>query len=641
MIISTYGTLGVTLACLHSIAVHAAHCAIEVIVVDDCYPGAAEVADLSSVSGITLIRNDSNLGFLRSCNKAALGAKGRYILMLNNDTELQPGAIDALVELLGARPDVGMAGSRLLFPDGRLQEAGGILWADASGWNFGRGADPARPEYNYVREVDYCSGASLMIRRQLFEDLGGFDEMFSPAYCEDADLALRVRQAGLKVLYEPASTVIHHEGVSHGTDLNSGVKAYQTVNQARMRERWQATLARENYPNGAHVLRARDRARARKVILVIDHYVPQPDRDAGSRTMRGIIDSLVDAGWLVKFWPHNRAHLAGYTEALERRGVEVIDRRWPGNLSDWMQDNGRELDHILVSRPDVAEAVLPYLILNTEAPLSFYGHDIHHARMRRQAELEGNVKLLADAAAVERLERKVWRRFDLIIYPSEEEAAVVRGMVPGKLVRSIIPFGFDIAAPRSAPPSGRSILFVAGFAHPPNVDAAAFLMRDIVPKLQSEIGPVRVTLAGSNPSDSVRALAGPNVDVTGYVTDDVLEQLYGQHRVSVIPLRFGAGVKGKVVEALSHGLPLVTTSIGAQGIVGLGDVVLVQDDVAGMVAGLRRLLTDDAAWMAQSATQTAFAARFFSRASMRDSVLCALADAEGVMAGDPLEPDPR
>jgi GT2 family glycosyltransferase/glycosyltransferase involved in cell wall biosynthesis/SAM-dependent methyltransferase len=623
IVISTYGQLGVTLGCLRSIAAHAPRCSIEVIVVDDAYPGPEDMGALRDVVGIQLVRNAANLGFLLSCNLAARAAKGRYIYMLNNDTELQPGSIDALVELLDARPDAGMAGSKLLFPDGRLQEAGGILWNDASGWNYGRGGDPARPEYNYVREVDYCSGASIMVRRALFQSVGGFDEEFAPAYYEDADLAFRLRARRMRVLYEPRSLVVHHEGMSHGTDLASGVKAHQVKNQARMMERWGGVLARENYPSGQHVLRARDRARTRRVILVIDHYVPEPDRDAGSRSAMGIIDSLIDAGWVVKFWPQNRLYSPVYTSALERRGIEVLDHRWPGDLGAWMRESGGELDHLLVIRPDVAAEMLPHLLRNTDAVLSMYGVDLHFARMRRQAALDPDPKLLQAAEAMERLERRIWRHFDLVIYPSEEEAAVVRSMAPHTLARGIVPFCFDAFPARGAPPEGHSILFVAGFAHPPNVDAAMFLVHQVVPQLEQEIGPVKVVLAGSNPTEAVRALAGLDVEVTGYVTDETLGALYDRHRVSVVPLRFGAGVKGKVVESLSRGLPLVTTSIGAQGIAGLGDVVPVHDDVPGIVAALRLLLTDDAAWKAQSAAQMAFAQRCFSRAAMQRSVLSA------------------
>ena len=624
VIISTYGQVGFTIACLRSIAAHAPRNPTEVIVVDDAYPDVDALSALRDVSGIRLTRNSANLGFLRSCNQAAKAAKGRYLYMLNNDTEIQPDSIDALVDLLDARPDVGMAGSKLLFLDGRLQEAGGILWTDASGWNFGRGDDPSRPEYNYVREVDYCSGASILVRRSVFEELGGFDERFVPAYYEDADLAFRIRSLGMKVLYEPRSAVVHHEGISHGTDLTVGVKAHQVANQGRMAERWAATLARENYERNRHILRARDRARTRKVILLIDHDTPQPDRDAGSRSVIGIMDSLLDAGWVVKLWPHNRLHHPVYTTAMERKGVEVIDERWPGDIDSWLQENGCELDHLLVVRPDVAADVLPHIMRYVDAVLSLYGIDLHFARMRGQAQVEASADLREEALSMKRLEQRLWRNFDVVFYPSEEEAIAVRELSPGSVVRSIVPFCCDSFPERTAPPSGRTILFVAGFGHAPNVDAAVFLIRDIIPLLEEEIGQVLVALAGSSPTEAVRALASPRVTVTGYVTDEELSTLYAQQRVSVVPLRFGAGVKGKVVESLARGLPLVTTSIGAQGIPGIERLVPVHDDVPGIVGALKLLLTDDDAWLTRSAAQMAFAQRLFSRSAMRASVLEAL-----------------
>ncbi len=624
MIISTYGQLAASLACLQSIADHAPRCPIEVIVVDDAYKGDEDMGALREVGGIILLRHASNLGFLLSCNAAARMARGRYLYLLNNDTQLQPGSIDALVDLLEARPDAAMAGSKLLFADRRLQEAGGIVWNDASAWNYGRGDDPSYPEYNYVREADYCSGASLMVRRACFEALGGFDEAFAPAYYEDVDLAFRLRAQGMRVLYEPRSVVIHHEGLSHGTDLAIGPKTAQVTNQALMLQRWGETLAREHYPNGSDVLRARDRARHRRVVLVIDHYALEPDRDAGSRSTMGIIDSLLDAGWMVKYWPLNRLYSPVYTVAMERRGIEVLDQRRPGDLRAWLTEHGEALDHLLVNRPDTAAEVLPHLMWHADAVLSFYGVDLHFERLRREAELTGNAAKLREAATMERLERRVWQNFDVVMYPSKEEAETVRAMSPDTLACDIVPFWSEAYPPREAPPARLSILFVAGFAHPPNVDAALFLIGQVMPALEREVGPVSVVLAGSNPTEAVRALAGLKVEVTGYVTDEELDALYHRHRAAIVPLRFGAGVKGKVVEALSRGLPLITTSIGSQGIPGLAAVVPVCNDVPDIVAALKRLLTDDAAWMAQSSAQLAFAQRVFSRQAMQRSIVAAL-----------------
>ncbi|GAC1339592.1 MAG: hypothetical protein NVSMB18_08050 [Acetobacteraceae bacterium] len=624
VIVCSYGQVDVTLACLRSIATYPPRVPFELILVDDAFPDADETRRLEAVQGVQLIRNPENLGYLRSCNLAAGRARGRYLHLLNNDTVLRPGAIDALADLLEGRPEVGLAGSKLLNADGSLQEAGGILWADASAWNYGRGSDPARPEFNYVRPADYCSAASVLVRRALWERLGGFDEHFLPAYYEDTDFACRVWASGMQVLYEPRSEVVHLEGVSHGTDLGAGVKAHQVDNRVAMLRRWSATLQRDHYESGRHVLRARDRARERKVILVLDHYTPEPDRDAGSRSMMGVLDSLVALGWVVKLWPQNRIYSPIYTPVLEARGIEVIDERWPGGLDAWLGEFGDELDHAMVSRPDTVSCLAPFMLTATRAVLSYYGHDLHFARLRREAELSGDASLFERSASMERLERRVWQHFDVVMYPSEEEAAVVRSMAPHVLARGIVPFSFDAVPVRTEPPAAKSLLFVAGFAHPPNVDAAQFLVAEILPLLVAAIGPVKLVLAGSKPTEAVRALAGPDVEVTGYLREEELEALYRRHRASVVPLRFGAGVKGKVVESLSHGLPLVTTSVGAQGIEGLERVVPVHDDKAAITAALARLMMDDAAWLAQSAAQVAFAERHFSREAMRQSVLAAL-----------------
>ena len=302
ILIPTYGQVDYTLRCLASIAAAPLRASIEVIVAEDA-SGDPAIARLREVQGITLRENPANLGFLRSCNAAAAVARGRFLLFLNNDTEVLPGAIDALADLALARPEAGLVGARLVYPDGRLQEAGGIVWQDASAWNYGRFQDPRRPEFNYVREVDYCSGAAILVRRDVFEQLGGFDEAFVPAYYEDTDLAFRIRAVGLKTLYQPAAVVVHHEGISHGTDTESGIKAHQVANAAVMAERWRSVLLAGHYPNGEQVMRARDRAHDRPVVLVIDDKVLEPDRDAGSRSTFEHVRALLREGWVVNSGP--------------------------------------------------------------------------------------------------------------------------------------------------------------------------------------------------------------------------------------------------------------------------------------------------------------------------------------------------
>lgn len=204
---------------------------------------------LARDSRVRVLRNEANLGFLDSCNRAAEEASGEILVFLNNDTLPRPGWLPPLLRVLTGIPRAGAVGGKLLYPDGTLQEAGGIIFNDASGCNVGRGdASPDRPAYNMLREVDYCSGALLATPRDLFLSLGGFDRRFRPAYYEDTDYCFTLWDRGYRVFYQPESEIVHLEGVTSGTDLSTGVKSYQVVNRVKFTEKWQVALAGQMAP---------------------------------------------------------------------------------------------------------------------------------------------------------------------------------------------------------------------------------------------------------------------------------------------------------------------------------------------------------------------------------------------------------
>lgn len=355
-------------------------------------------------------------------------------------------------------------------------------------------------------------------------------------------------------------------------------------------------------------------------ILIADESVCKPDQSAGSRSTMSTIAALREAGWAVTLWAHDRQFGGRYTFELETLGVCVLDARWSDTLERWLDQHGPSLDHVMLMRPAIARSLLPSILKSVTGQISYQGVDLHFARLALTAQQLDDPLIEYSSKRSLALERRIWRAVDVVLYLSEDEAGEVRRLEPGTDARVLTPYTFDTFHIRSQPASGQTILFVGGFAHPPNGDAVAWFVTEVFPLILRSKPNARFVVVGSKPPQHVRALAAANIVVAGQIDDKALAAAYDAARVAVAPLRVGAGVKGKVVEALVQGVPIVTSTVGAQGIPTLGSFVPVHDDAEAFAGAVVRLLDDDAGWLGQSAAQTEYAARHFSKAALRDTL---------------------
>jgi GT2 family glycosyltransferase len=596
VVIILYNQAGLSLQCLGALA-HSIGVSFETIIVDNA--SSDRVPQLMDrMDGARILRQEGNLGFLRAVNLAAEYATGENLLLLNNDAIVEPHTLANAVARLACEPDAGAVGGPILLWDGSLQEAGSIIWRDGACLGYGRGDSPESPAYRFVRDVDYCSGAFLMVRRALFEQLGRFDDAFAPAYYEESDFCVRLWEAGHRVVYDPKVRVKHFEFAS---DAGSGqAMALQARNRKLFVAKHGAYLQSRPESDPSRVMQARQilKPGARRV-LIIDDRVPLPDLGRGyprAGMMASIIGSGIDA---LTYYPLQIAD-GNWDEVytvLNPRTEVILDAGLAG-LAKFLSSRVGQFDLILVSRPHNME---PVVALKTLHPDWFVGVKMVYdaealfcLRTIERAKVLGQPLSEAKAKSIIEEELSLARVADRIVAVSRAEELQYRQAGCTDVV--VLGHALTLQPSLSTFEQRQGFLFVGAITQDdcPNGDSVLWFVREVWPLIQNTLGAnVELDIVGVCESAAVRALNSPTIRIHGRVAD--LGPFFERRRVFIAPTRYAAGVPHKAHEAASRGLPMVATPLIA-GQLGWHEELLAADGPNALAQACLRLHTEPVTW---------------------------------------------
>lgn len=614
IIIPVFNKAEFTFQCLRSLLREIDLTQNEIIVVNNASSDeTARLLDLLR-NHLCVIHNGENKGFVEACNQGAAIARGEFLVFLNNDTVVESQWLKAMVETIENDKTVGAVGSKLVYPDGRLQEAGCIIWQDGYGHAYGWGQNPQDARFNFAREVDYCSGASLLIKKELFEQIGGFDMRYAPAYYEDTDLCMSVRAAGYKVVYQPASRLMHFESVTAGKDKQTGFRRFLEINREKFVAKWRETLEREHLSHDKKNVNTASNRKTGRRIMVFHDLIPQPDVNSGGVRMFAVLQALSKLGQVTSVPLTKRPGDEKYEQMLGKTGVEVV---W---INDFLKRAKREqVEVAILTYPFVAELMFTSVKkMFPAAKMIFDTVDVHFVRLEREFELTKNPTIAREAARFKKIEMRWAKAADEVWCVTENDREFLQKVVPTANIE-IVP-NIHALQGRGKPFAERTgLFFIGGFQHRPNLDAVIYFLDEIFPLLLEKQPALQFHIAGSSTPPEIFARNSANVTVHGFVPD--VSKLFQNSRVFVSPLRYGAGMKGKIGQSLSFGLPVVTTSVGAEGMsLTNGAEVLIADAPQQFADAVWRVYCDEVLWQTLSDAGYNFIEQNFSPATVQTMV---------------------
>ncbi len=593
-----FNQAGLTFQCLKALAQDFS-VPFETIIVDNA--SSDETSQLlDRIDGARIIRNDDNKGFLLACNQGAELAKGEFLLFLNNDAVVQPGALAAAAERLHITPGVGAVGGKILLWEGRLQEAGSIVWQDGGCLGYGRGEDPNDSIYSHVRDVDYCSGAFLLTRTELFRSMGCFDTDYAPAYYEESDYCVRLWEAGWRIVYDPAVRIRHFEFASAGSSSAWAIDL-QTKHRAVFVGKHQQFLSERPLPSMQNVLEGRQRlGKTTPRVLFIDDRLPRRDLGGGFPRALEFVHSLVGCGAFVTHYPLQFPYEPWESgRKVLPETVEIVAGQGASGLESFLESRRDFYDFVIVSRPHNMIAVNDVVGRHPDwferLPLIYDAEAMFSLREIVQAEVLGDPVPKARQNQMIEEELVITRHANAIVTVSEPEACHFRDYGKDKVF--VLGHSLDVEAGAAGFEERAGYLFVGALLADatPNADSLVWFLREVWPRILAA-GPARLDIVGHCEAPSVRAFASDSVHIHGGV--DSVDPFYARARVFIVPTRFAAGIPHKAHEAAAHGLPMVTTPLIA-GQLGWQEELGIAEQPADFADACLRLCNEATVWQAQ------------------------------------------
>jgi glycosyltransferase involved in cell wall biosynthesis/GT2 family glycosyltransferase len=546
----------------------------------------------------------------------AMQARGDFLVFLRDSVALTPGWVVRMVETFKRDDRIGLASPQIVSEKGALLSAGGAIDPEGEVTARGQGESPyARAEYNCLGEVDCCAPACFISPREFFIALGEFEMAEASPWLQVAQLAMKIREAGRKIVCQGAVRAVSFTS-----------SPWQQYERGRKGGRKSLAHVPDSLAGKPRALPASNRVvsggRAGRV-LVLDACMLTPDQDSGSLRMFRILELLQSLSYRVSFAPIDLEYKASYTERLQERGVEVLCRPYIGSLERYLDRHAREFSVIVLSRVGVADRYIGRARKTApDALIVFDTVDLHFVREKRQARLEDDKHLLELANHRMRQELAVAAQADVTLVVSPTEKELLERHSPGLRVE-VLSNIHEVYGSRTAWAERAGILFVGGFNHPPNTDAVLYFVEDILPMVRESLGDVPVYIVGSHPTPQVQSVASAQVHVTGYVED--LSYYFDRCRISVAPLRYGAGVKGKVNMSMSYGVPVVASSMAVEGMhLRHGVDVFVADTPRGFADCVVRVYRQPELWAMLSINGMRNIERHFSAEVARNALECVL-----------------